>query len=304
MASTNYGLGILFGLLSGNLSNFGNVLEKKAVIDIPKEERDENFGKKLLKNPLWLTGFVLATIIDPIFLLIAQDLLGTELGPTIVPLLMSSGLIILAIGSVKIVGEKLGKIEYTGIALMILGMIFLAFSNLESGAGDITNPDFLVRMTTFTIIILILILITAYGVHVTEKESYKGIILSISIGFAFVLSNFWISIMLTSFDELSSGDPTIVVLLIVALIILMSTNIYGIASVQVAFKYIDASKAIPLNLAPQQIVPIFAYILVFSLLPNPVSAVLITLGIVVIVISGYLLVKRQAELEAKFEAIK
>lgn len=301
MASTNYGLGILFGLLSGNLSNFGNVLEKKAIMDIPKEERDENFGKKLLKNPLWLTGFVLATIIDPIFLLIAQSLLGTELGPTIVPLLMSSGLIILAIGSVKIVGEKLGKIEYTGISLMILGMIFLAFSNLESGAGDITNPDFIVRMTIFTIVIFILIVMTAYGAHVIEKESYKGIILSLSIGFAFVLSNFWISIMLTSMDGLSSGNITIVVLFIVALIILMSTNVYGIARLQVAFKYVDASKAIPLNLAPQQIVPIFAYILVFSILPAPVPALLMALGIVIIVISGYLLVKRQAELEAKLE---
>ena len=301
MASTNYGLGILFGLLSGNLSNFGNVLEKKAIMDIPKEERDENFGKKLLKNPLWLTGFVLATIIDPIFLLIAQDLLGTELGPTIVPLLMSSGLIILAIGSVKIVGEKLGKMEYTGIILMILGMIFLAFSNLESGAGDITNPDFIVRMTIFTIVIFILLVMTAFGAHVIEKESYKGIILSLSIGFAFVLSNFWISIMLTSMDGLSSGNITIVVLFIVALIILMSTNVYGIARLQVAFKYVDASKAIPLNLAPQQIVPILAYIFVFSLLPAPVPALLMTLGIVVIVISGYLLVKRQAELEAKEE---
>ncbi len=296
-------MGILFGLLSGNLSNFGNVLEKKAVIDIPKEERDDHFGKKLLKNPLWLTGFVLATLIDPIFLLLAQSFLGTELGPTIVPLLMSSGLIILAIGSVKIVGEKLGKIEYAGIALMILGMIFLAFSNLESGDGDITNPDFIVRMTIFTIIIFILLLITAYAAHVIEKESYKGIILSLSIGFAFVLSNFWISIMLTCFAEISSENPTIIVLLVIAIIILMSTNFYGIARLQVAFKYVDASKAIPLNLAPQQIVPIFAYMLVFSLLPNPVSALLMTLGIIVIVISGYLLVKRQAELEAKIEAI-
>ena len=303
MAGENYGLGILFGLLSGNLSNFGNVLEKKAVIDIPKEQRDENFGKKLLTNPLWLTGFVLATIIDPIFLLFAQDLLGTELGPTIVPLLMSSGLIVLAIGSVKIVGEKLGKIEYIGIILMILGMIFLAFSNLEPGEGDITNPDFIVRMTVFTVLIFILILMTAYGAHVIEKESYKGIILSISIGFAFVLSNFWISIMLTSFDELSSGDATIIVLLIVALIILMTTNFYGIARLQVAFKYVDASKAIPLNLAPQQIVPIFAYMFVFALPPSPNSAVLFTLGIIIIVISGYLLVKRQAELEAKLDKI-
>ena len=81
----------------------------------------------------------------------------------------------------------------------------------------------------------------------------------------------------------------------------MSTNIYGIARLQVAFKYVDASKAIPLNLAPQQIVPILAYIFVFSLLPAPVPALLMTLGIVVIVISGYLLVKRQAELEAKLE---
>ena len=254
----NYVLGIIFGLLSGNLSNFGNVLEKKAVIDIPKEERDDNFGKKLLKNPVWLMGFILATFIDPIFFVLAQDLLGTELGPTLVPGLMASGLIVLAIGSVKIVGEKLGTVEYIGIALMILGMVFLSFSNLESGEGDITNPDFILRMTIFTVMIFALMILTAYGAHVFKKESYKGIILSISIGFAFVLSNFWVSILLTSVKGLTSGSIVFIVIFIVAAIILVSTNFYGIARLQVAFKYIDASKAIPINETPQQVVPIFA----------------------------------------------
>ena len=302
--ATNYVLGILFGLLSGNLSNFGNVLEKKAVIDIPKEERDQNFGKKLLKSPLWLTGFVLATFIDPIFFLIAQDLLGTELGPTLVPGLMASGLIVLAIGSVKIVGEKLGKVEYIGIALMILGMLFLAFSNLESGSGDITNPDFITRMTIFTIVIFIFLAITAYSARVIEKESFKGILISISVGFAFVLSNFYTSIVITSIKGLSTGDIAIFIIFIIAVIILLTTNFYGIARLQVAFKYVDASKAIPLNLGPQQIVPIFAYILVFALIPGPLPIFLIVSGIIVILISGYLLVKRQAELEAEYEAMK
>ena len=159
-------------------------------------------------------------------------------------------------------------------------------------------------MTIFTIVIFIFLTITAYGARVIEKESFKGILISISVGFAFVLSNFYTSIVITSIKGLSTGDIAIFIIFIIAVIILLTTNFYGIARLQVAFKYVDASKAIPLNLAPQQIVPIFAYILVFALIPGPLPIILIVSGIIVILVSGYLLVKRQAELEAEYEAMK
>jgi len=305
MSEINYVLGVSFAILAGCLSNFGNVLEKKAVVNIPKEERDENFGKKLLKNPIWLTGFILATLIDPIFFMMAQGYLGLELGPTLAPGLFAAGMIVLAIGSAKIIGEKLGKFEIFGIGLMILGIAFLGFSNLETGGVDIANQDLIARMTIFTIVVFIFLILSAYMSFKSKKDSYKGIILAISVGFAFVLSNFWISPLIASMDDVFTGrvftggaNIMVFFIFLAAIIILMTTNFYGIARLQVCFKYADANKAIPINEVPQQISPIFVYFAVFLNVANPISTFLIIGGVTLIIISGFLLAQRQASLES------
>ncbi len=304
MAGSNYILGVIFGILSGVLSNFGVVLEKKVVIGIPKEERDENFGKKLLKNPIWLMGFILAMIIDPIFLITAQALLGTDLGPTLVPGLMAAGLIVLAVGSAKIVGESLGKIEIFGIVLMILGILFLGFSNLESGDVDITELGFVLRMTIFTVAIIILLLVNYFSTLKMEKESHKGIVLAISSGLAFCLSNFWISLLIASIDDVFTGRAftgkasfVIFIVFLSALAILLLTNVYGLSTLQVCFKYADASKAIPIQQVPQQIAPILVYFVIFLRVSNSFSTLLMITGAILIASSGFLLGKRQAELD-------
>ncbi len=51
------------------------------------------------------------------------------IGPAIVPGLMSVGLIVLALGSVKMLKETLGKEEIIGILLMIGGVSLLGLSN-------------------------------------------------------------------------------------------------------------------------------------------------------------------------------
>jgi len=300
MAEVNYVLGVSFAIFAGCLSNFGNVLEKKAVVNIPKEERDENFGKKLLKNPIWLSGFILATLIDPIFFMMAQGFLGLQLGPTLAPGLFAAGMIVLAIGSAKIIGEKLGKFEILGIGLMILGIAFLGISNLETGDVVLTNQDLIARMTIFTIVMFIFLILSAYLSFKSKKDSHKGIILAISVGCAFVLSNFWISPLITSMDEVFSGGAniTIIFIFIAALIILMLTNLYGLVRLQVCFKYADASKAIPINEVPQQISPIFIYFVVFLNVASLISTFFIIGGVTLIIISGFLLAQRQAIIES------
>ncbi len=304
MAELDYILGVSFGILSGVLSNFGNVLEKKAVISIPKEERDENFGKKLLKNPIWLTGFILAMIIDPIFMFVGQSLLGADIGPTLVPGLMASGLIVLAIGSAKIVGESLEKIDIIGIILMIIGISFLGISNLESGEVDVTDQGLLVRITIFTSVMFVIIIMNHFMSSKIEKETYKGIILAVTSGVALSLSNFWLSPLIATMGDVLTGKPftgevsiIVFIVFIIALIMLLITNYYGIAKLQVCFKYADASKAIPIQQVPMQIVPLFVYFVIFLRSPNPLSAILLITGVILIICSGFLLGKRQAALE-------
>jgi drug/metabolite transporter (DMT)-like permease len=244
LAELDYILGVSFGILSGVLSNFGNVLEKKAVISIPKEERDENFGKKLLKNPIWLTGFILAMIIDPIFMFVGQSLLGADIGPTLVPGLMASGLIVLAIGSAKIVGESLEKIDIIGIILMIVGISFLGFSNLESGDVDVTDQGLLVRITIFTSVMFAIMIMNRFMSSKIERKTYKGIMLAVTSGVALSLSNFWLSPLIATMGDVLTGKPftgevsiIVFIVFIIALIMLLITNYYGIAKLQVCFKF-------------------------------------------------------------------
>jgi len=73
------------------------------------------------------------------------------LGPALVPGLMSAGLIVLALGSVKILKETLGKEEIFGILLMIVGVTLLGFSELSI---DVSTFDILDSGFIFRIIVL------------------------------------------------------------------------------------------------------------------------------------------------------
>ena len=52
------------------------------------------------------------------------------IGPTLIPGLITSGLIILAIGPIRILEEKFNFLEILGIFLMILAITFLGLSNM------------------------------------------------------------------------------------------------------------------------------------------------------------------------------
>ncbi|MHA1285606.1 MAG: hypothetical protein ACTSQP_24135 [Promethearchaeota archaeon] len=73
------------------LTILGQFFKKKVVNSIKK---DEKFFKNLIKNPLWIIGLIFQNCIGAIFFFFAQVFIGT----TLIPGLITSGLIILAIG--------------------------------------------------------------------------------------------------------------------------------------------------------------------------------------------------------------
>ncbi|HUX99888.1 MAG TPA: hypothetical protein VMV49_10060 [Candidatus Deferrimicrobium sp.] len=289
-----YWIGILIALLSGSSNNFGIVLEKKALNKLPEGKK---VGRHLLKNPLWLTGFIFNIVITTFLGFTAQLLIG----PTLVPGLEATGMIILAIGSLKILKEDIKIQEVMGILLMIIAIFFISFSKLsiDLNTYNLATLGFLTRSIIFTVIFIIGSFILKFLRR--KYTHYKSILYALDSGLMFCLINFWIAPLLGTIDNIFSGSFlfTELILFILAIGILMIANYFGIFLLQKALEIGQASNMRPIQQSPIQIVPIFYFLLIF-LLPPPsiVSLPLIISGISLILISMYLLSRRAASLEA------
>lgn len=293
MAQIFYWIGVSLAILSGMLNNFGTVLQKKVVNEF---SGDSKFMRNIIKKPLWILGLVFGLGIGSILFLTAQVFIG----PALIPGLMASGLIILAIGSIKIVGESLNIKEIIGIIMMIFAIFLLGISGLSI---DIVNTNllevsFIIRIAIFTgSLVLFSILCQIFQ---KRGENYRGILLAILSGFMYSLSNFWVSPLMAVMTHVLSGNFELLelVIFIISAIILILTNTLGIITITHAFRVGQASNLVPIQQVPIQITPIFIYLLVFLLIPPNIFSILyLIIGVVLILISSFLLGKRQEKLE-------
>ncbi|MEE9377352.1 MAG: hypothetical protein V3V33_04870 [Candidatus Lokiarchaeia archaeon] len=294
MANT-YFTGVILAILGGVVNSIGVILQKKVVNEIPKENRDEKFIRTLFKSPLWILGFIFIMVFSAIFFLSAQVFIGGAL----VPGLAAMGMIVLVIGSIKIIGEQLKKSEIFGIALIIIAIFLIALSEL-SISGDLSifyDIYFNIRITVLTTILCILWM----GCRMAGKKYKKVVFLAFSAGLPFAIGNIWLQPFTISMGMVFSGNAELaeIIIFIISLIIVVPTSFLGVFFVQEAFKYGDASKISPIQQMPIQIVPIFLYFVVYlKNPPNFLSIIYITIGLILILISGFLLAQKQAALEA------
>jgi drug/metabolite transporter (DMT)-like permease len=294
----SYILGVATAIFCGVCMQTGILIQKKVVNSISVEDRAQRFLPILLRNPQWLGGLFLEYGVGTAAYMIAQNLIG----PALVPGLMASGLIVLAIGSVKIIGETLNFSEYLGIALLIAGIALLGFSELDIGVGVVRNrlasSNTAFRLMILTLSLLILWILTHWqSLRLTRR---KGIVMAFSNGFPFAISNLWISPLLAVFVTVLSGrghwQQTGVFVLASA--ILVGCNILGIWQTNEAFRFAQASNVIPVQQLSVQITPILFYFYVYALTPpKAISGVLIIAAVALIISAVFLLGRRQAELE-------
>ena len=294
MDAAVYTIGVTFAILSGIINNLGAVLQKKVVND--KSDEDSKLMKNLIKSPLWLMGLLMQLAIGSVFFILAQ----LYIGPALIPGLMAAGLIVLVIGSVYIVGESLEKVEIIGILLMILGITFLGFSELSI---DIVNTNlmdlaFVANVVVFTVVFSLIAIICE--IIAKKDKRLFGILLAISSGCMFALSNFWISPLMSVFakvfEETASWGELI--WFISAAIILPLVNLIGIARIQTAFTKGQASNLIPIQQVPIQISPITVYFFVFLLATSSIiSTIYMLVGIILIILSSFLLGRRQTQMD-------
>jgi len=294
MDASVYTIGVTLAISSGIINNLGTVLQKKVVND--KSDEDSKLMKYLIKSPLWIIGLLMQLVIGSLFFMLAQ----LYIGPALISGFMAAGLIVLAIGSVYIVGESLKKVEIIGILLMILGITFLGFSELSI---DIVNTNlmdlaFVANVVVFTVVFFLIAIICE--IIAKKDKRLFGILLAISSGCMFALSNFWISPLMSVFakvfEETASWGELI--WFISAAIILPLVNLIGIARIQTAFTKGQASNLIPIQQVPIQISPIIVYFFVFLLAaPSIISTIYMFVGIILIILSSFSLGRRQTQMD-------
>jgi hypothetical protein len=257
----------------------------------------QRFFARLVRNPLWLTGFIIHMGLGTTLFLLAQ----VRLGPALIPGLMAAGLLVLVLGSIWILKEQLGAAEVAGILLLIAAITLLGLSRLTIDVGrfDVLGRSFLLRAAVFSMIITAMILV--FEILAKQMTRYRGSALAISSGLFYVLSNFWVGPFMGAVLRIFEGifSLPVIALFVAGSAILVITNMYGIAKVQLAFRVTNASLAIPIQQIPIQTAPALVYLAVFHLSPPSAASVLMfCLAVVLIIGSTFVLARRQGMREA------
>jgi drug/metabolite transporter (DMT)-like permease len=293
----SYWLGVFLAIGSGITNNIGTLLQKKVVNDIPTDAREERFFRTLVKDRLWLFGLLLQMAIGTAMFMLAQ----VYIGPALIPGLMAAGLIVLAIGSVKLIGESINKPEAMGITLLMAAIVLITLSEMVIDVPnyDFLNTGFLLRIFSFTLALVLLMVVSEYVSR--RRKSLHAVSRATVSGLLFALSNYWIAPMMGTIVHILEGTFVLLELglFAVACITLVLTNVFGIGTLQDAFKTGQANLLVPIQQVPIQLTPGLVYLFVFLLIPPTQSSlILFSVAIILIIASSFLLGRRQILVES------
>jgi len=279
------------------MNAFGALLQKRVVDHTPAENQSNQFMRHLLRNPRWLLGLFLGLGPGTFFVLTAHSLLG----PALVPGFTATGLILLAAGSVVLNGERLNLADVLGIALMVCGVSFLGYSNLSITSREVgqVGSTLLVRLILFSAA-LALCWLFCHLLARRARHEPRGLLLAVSAGYPYALSNVWILPMILTIGSVFAGQAGFLqgIVFAVSCVMLVSTNLVGIRLVQEAYRFAPASKVQPVLQIPVQTAPVLLYFAVYQRSGSQTAGYLIPLGVMLIIASGFLLGNRVAVLQA------
>lgn len=290
--NNSYLIGVIAAVAAGVTFNLGMVAQKVAVMRLPTEA---GLMHQLVRNPLWMAGFALQFLVGMPLNLLAQ----AKIGPALLPGLMAAGLIVLAIGAVRLAGESLSLADVAGILLIIAAITFFGLSQLavDMQAIDLWQPAFLLRLAIFTLIVAGL----SVACHLAQRTAprMRGVLRTLDAGLLYAQSNLWLGVLMGLIARWGTGQLTARDLLLagIATGIVSAGSMLGIVETQRAFQVGEATKLVPIQNVPGQILPIIAYFAVFALNPStPAALPLAALGILLVLAGAALLARRQTAL--------
>jgi drug/metabolite transporter (DMT)-like permease len=293
-----YTLGVLAALGAGAANNLGQLAQKIAVNRLP--EPDATGGRlrsglfvRLLASRLWLAGLAVVLLVGTPLNVVA----ALWLGPALLPGLMSLGLVVLAIGAVTVAGERLGPVDLVGIALVMAGIVLTGLSRLQVDVvpSDIHEPTLITRLTAFTLCTVALAF--ALLAIATRVHGARGPLRALAAGLFFSSSNQWLAELMHAFNNWLMGGPLRedLGLAVVALALIAACSLLGTIIIQHAYQVGDASRLVPIQMVPAQIVPLLAFLIVFrSPVPSASALPFAAAGAALILGGAGLLAGRQA----------
>lgn len=298
-----YAIGVLAALGAGAANNAGQLAQKIAVNRLApaKTPAEPATGRlrsslfvRLLGSRLWLAGFAVVIVVGTPLNLVA----ALWLGPALLPGLMSLGLVVLAVGAVKVAGERLGAPDIGGIALVMAGILLVGLSQLrvDVASASMREPAMLGRLTAFT---LCSSAVAAALVAVAARSrGARGPLRALAAGLFYSGSNLWLAEVMNALDRWLGGTPVGegLGLAAAALAVILASSLLGTIVIQHAYLVGEASRLVPIQMVPSQIVPLLAFRIVFrGSVPFPAALPLAVAGAALILGGAAVLAGRQAD---------
>lgn len=287
-----YAAGVAAALAAGAAYNAGQLAQKVAVNRLGAApgggagSRRTAFVGGLLRSPLWLVGFAVVVLVGTPLNIVA----AAWLGPAILPGLMSLGLVVLAVGAVTVAGERLGAADVAGIVLVMAGTALIGLSHLDVDVSstELRSPALLRRLEVFTAATSAL---GAAGLALGAGPGARGArgpLRALAAGLFFAASNLWLAEFLNAVGPWLSGTPLREGLGLAAAAtgIMLASSGLGTVATQYAYKVGDASRMVPIQMVPGQVVPIVAFVLVFHGAAPSAAAIPLAAGGAALVLAG------------------
>jgi drug/metabolite transporter (DMT)-like permease len=289
-------LGIAAALASASAINLGFVAQKLAVA----RSAPGPLFPRLLRDRTWMLGILLQVALGAPLNIAAIGLLG----PALVPGLMAPGLVVLALAASRWGGERLGRRELVGIALVMAAVVAIGASGLRVDvfAESPAAPALLARTAALAAAMAALALLGAAAAPLARRSgspSSGPALLALASGSWLALSNLGIGVAQASAAWLGrEGGAPLAALLAASVATVALANLMAMALTQKAFVSGDASMVIPLQQVPAQVFPVLVFFLVYRpFRPSALSLVLVASGVALVLLGAWLLGREAGEFE-------
>jgi drug/metabolite transporter (DMT)-like permease len=202
-------------------------------------------------------------------------------------LLLATGLILLAYTAIRILHEKLGKWEWSGISCILGGTVLLGLAQLSDVKVTISSPNFFTYTVIFYVAFGGLIAAGLVIYKITNWGAAKNLAINSGIWFGIGACSSQIGTLgLEEWNLVVAGFGYMV---------LLAGNAVGTLVVNIAFQKGKAIMIIPLQASGNYLIPVFAGLVLFQ--QTFKYGIAFWFSLVFIMCGVFLLSRIQAELE-------
>jgi hypothetical protein len=284
--TTRYLVGALLAVASGAVLNLGVLIQKKSVNAVTAE--GATLMIRLLRDRRWVVGLLLQFVIATPMYAGAQLFIG----PALIPGLMATGLVVLALGSPLVAGESLRRADLLAVGVVVLAVALFGASRLSIDLEEVNVLEGALAarfaLMTAAAAVLAVVLYAVSG----ARQAWRGLLVIVASGLLFALGNLWLGAVMAVLGRVVGGARDSATLLggAVSLAVVIGTNVLSVVWTQTAFRHGKAATLMPLQQVPIQIVPVVSYFAVFlQTPPHPSSPYFVAGGVVLILVGSAIL---------------